>query len=1262
MDKRKSLLKLIWLNIGKFLSSILYNFGNNYNQLKDKLDLNTKNSDDMDFEDLAPVEKIENGDEYFNALDWALKDEKVFNIAIAGPYGSGKSSVIRAYIKKHPSMKIINLSLASFIEDKSDKNGEVQQSLVDMGGEEKIEEGILKQLFYKVDYKKIPQSRYRKLHNVSRVGIFKNFLILTIIIAGTISFFSPDSFKYVMNIISNTTNWLNIDFKWTFIIALGLFVLTLSVFTHLFWWLSSKYKVKELNFSGKTTIAQKEENKESIFNKNMDEIVYFFEATDFDTVFIEDLDRFQSAKIFIKLRELNTILNNYEMIKRKIVFVYAIKDDMFIDKDRTKFFDFIIPIIPIINSTNSGEILLKRLKNGEDENGKEIYKYDISPKYVTQISPYIEDMRMLTNVYNEFVIYKNTLSTKQELNLLDELMMSLMIFKNLYPKDFAVLQLEEGIVKKAFDDKKDFIVKKTKGFEDETEKAVQELKAIESDILANIKELKAAMLFYLANGQGPVCRINVKGGNYDYNYIMSDDFDIDVLKDTQIIVNYFYNQDGYIRKITVDNIETITKASGNRMGYIERYKYLKNSIPERQDEMKKRILELENKIHYIKGSKLQDLIEKNGTENTLSEEVLKNKLLVFLLRNGYIDETYANYMNYFHPNSITKDDMNFILSVRNYEAMEYGYTLTKSSQILHRLLDYEFEQKEIYNFDLLEYLLKNNSNSPQCNLFIHQLADEDKSSWQFINEFIDKTEKQDLFIELIGNAWTGMWNYIYRDPTLTEDRKTFYFKLILNNVDIEQIEKMNSEFSVKQFILENADILQRLATVNLLSIKNLIRRINIVFKNLNCDGVSEELLNFIFDNKYYEINMAMLKNIVKLKKLEEIERLSSANYTVLRKLEYQPLIDYIDENFVEYVNNIVLGIESNKDESIETVISILKKIYTNPELSVQVIQKEKVLLQDFTKCCIENIEDSEKSKNAVKAIWNAFFDTGKVIACWKNIITYWEQFATSSALLSFIEQNIDTLINCTDAEVVSDEFVKTILIQQIDLNVYRKFIAKFKVSDFTNAFSWFSKEQIKIMLDCSYFVLTPERYVEMKKSYTELLIEFILKNKDIFLSNLDEFEIELQEVEELVCLDEISDEDKINIIKTIDQNMLTVKIAHAICKIKTPVEKSIVEKSWDLLPKENRYELFLNQISVYSNDEIAAKFEIFGGDYEALANRENSHNATLSDTDYNRVLMNYLEKANYLTSKKYETKIYEDPHTFEKTEQKFIVGRVKAKK
>jgi len=51
---------------------------------------------------------------------------------------------------------------------------------------------------------------------------------------------------------------------------------------------------------------------------------------------------------------------------------------------------------------------------------------------------------------------------------------------------------------------------------------------------------------------------------------------------------------------------------------------------------------------------LKSLLEKYGAEEVLSDEVRANKILVFLLRKGFINENYADYINYFHPNSITK--------------------------------------------------------------------------------------------------------------------------------------------------------------------------------------------------------------------------------------------------------------------------------------------------------------------------------------------------------------------------------------------------------------------------------------------------------------------------------------------------------------------------------------------------------------------------------------------------------------------------------
>lgn len=54
-----------------------------------------------DYRDLLPVDDIQNGNEYLNALSWAFKNKRVKNIVLAGPYGAGKSSIIESFLKKY---------------------------------------------------------------------------------------------------------------------------------------------------------------------------------------------------------------------------------------------------------------------------------------------------------------------------------------------------------------------------------------------------------------------------------------------------------------------------------------------------------------------------------------------------------------------------------------------------------------------------------------------------------------------------------------------------------------------------------------------------------------------------------------------------------------------------------------------------------------------------------------------------------------------------------------------------------------------------------------------------------------------------------------------------------------------------------------------------------------------------------------------------------------------------------------------------------
>lgn len=150
----------------------------------------------------------------------------------------------------------------------------------------------------------------------------------------------------------------------------------------------------------KAEIAAEKQNTASLLNLYIDEIVYFFLKTKYRVVVFEDLDRLNNGHIFIKLREINQVINNSRLLEKKpIKFIFAVREDLLKDAEsQTKFFDFIVPIIPAVDSENAYDILSSKVINFNSVDKEQFFK---------KVSLYLTDMRVMNNVINEFNILKN---------------------------------------------------------------------------------------------------------------------------------------------------------------------------------------------------------------------------------------------------------------------------------------------------------------------------------------------------------------------------------------------------------------------------------------------------------------------------------------------------------------------------------------------------------------------------------------------------------------------------------------------------------------------------------------------------------------------------------------------------------------------------------------------------------------------------------------------------------------------------------------
>lgn len=1194
---------------------MFYRLWQQFLQLKNE---NENQKNDI-FTDLAPTDNLSNDQKYVETLDWALNDERIKNIAITGPYGAGKSSIIASYLKKRPYIKkrSLNISLANFSKKKNDIVENKTENETKKFDEKDIQRSILKQLFYKTKPSKIPLSRYRKLYKPNAVKIFM-LLVLTFLLVLMISYiFNYSSFNRNIGLIDTAYKRLvseKIPSILIILIVTVIVFLVIGVIIKLISYLYSRFSISKINLGSFAEASQ--DIGSSIFDKNMDEIMYFFENTGYRIVFFEDLDRWDNSSIFLHLRELNSTLNRDELIREPIIFIYAIGDDFFNnDEERTKFFDFIIPVIPVMTSTNAGEFLINKLKS---------YK-DISDKFLYDVSPYISNIRILDNICNEFRIYEPIIIRHQKLQLSREKLLALIIFKNLLPKDFVDLEKEKGIVKDAFDKKDEYIEQICKSIQADISADREKINEINDEILPGYKELISAFLSEIVGFNGVAIRFYSRSGDGGTaNELISREKELSNLKNDIYYLKYkpfntnntFSNDsnwDGGKEKILDKYINRINLKDKEEEGAIEE---LQQDIEYQKD-----------KIEKLRTATLKDLINKYDIIDKLSDDVMNNDLLVFLLRRGYIDEQYANYINYFKGTSITNEDQNFILSIKNRRGLTQDFHLTKVKNIVSRLQDFEFKQKEIYNNDLLNYLLvatKQDENKKLDN-FINQLADETDDSWKFIEEYLHHAGKNEAkFIQKLAHAWPYMLVYLKDRADISPKKFDEYFDLIFMDADLEDIQTMNKENVIAKYLSSDKNSLQKFNELTIDKAKSILNVIPVKFSDNHFEQIDKELFWYIVNHNDYQIEYSVLYAILGVINDSLQENFDQHAYTNLLELDDElPINKYLlaKDNVLDFVRNIIL-IPSNTKETAKAINSLLTKI------DDENVQEQILKHQTYT---FTNIDDLATD------YWNIALGTNKIEPIWSNIINYWNKYKFSTDLIDFINNNVDQ-IKKDDTNNCSPEFRKAFVTEdneKIEDSTYVTLLSKLEIADLNLDLAAIPERILRILVEDKKIEFSKDTYEDIESVNKEIAVEFVLNNQTEVLASFDD--INFEDVAMSLLANPGIKEDLINRIIE-NYGYLYSKVTKAVAlnlfdKKSIVFRKNWFDAIWKYLNDDQKIKWLLQNMNNLELEDFENCFEDMIKPYcEFSENLGTAKEVKLSINDDNLKLAKRLKSVKYITS------------------------------
>lgn len=1181
-----------------------------------------KSSVNKKLHSLAPTDDAEKVESYLKTLSWALLNSKsIKNIAIAGPYGAGKSSIIDTYIKKNKfTHKYLKISLATFQDLKEDKDTTKTKDEL----ERLIELSLLQQFFYHEKDSEIPDSKFQKTKKKNKLTLF---IYVLLIILFCISFAFVFQNNIVSDFISKYMPFFDeisslLERNEIFKTIASMYIL-LFVSACIYRLVKLAVSISALKFSvPHAEIEIGKEISKSALNTYLDEILYFFSASKYEVVFIEDLDRFDQSDIFVKLRELNQLINNSRKVKQDVVFVYAIKDDMFMNKERTKFFDFIIPVIPVINNSNSKDKLQTVLKSS---------LYTISEDLISDISIFIDDMRLLYNIVNEFYLYEQILG-KSELS--KDNLLAIITYKNLFPKDFVDLMKNEGILYKAINKKTDYINTRRAEIDEKIKNVQNQITNSKNQMQKNIKELRLMYISIAAENvmnNGGQYFTNASGNRLNLLQLVEDE-NFELFKTDTL---YYKRMNFGINNIPL-KFSDIEKQIDSQKTYAQK----EQNILDKQNPSRlyREIEELKKQKEQVQKKTIKDLIVSEDVELAdITENKLHEDLIYRLLHNGYINENYLDYISIFHEGTLQKSDYDFLLKVKRAIPTNPAEKLFAKSELIRQINKFDFEKESVLNYDLLDALLENDKEQEKRQFFFNQFKKLTDKSMDFIDSFVNVTKYLELFIEELCSSCNDIWLSISGNPKFTKERQDYWFELIIKYANIDDIKRIfkNNDSSISE--CENfffiCDDYARL--------KEIISSLNIKFKKINKD-TGERELDFIFDNCFFELNPKMLEFMLS-RKVPLGETYYTSNYKFITSCGFESLKKYIHDFINAYLFDVYLKIDKNVNEELQSYVSLLNNSSVEFDIKERLIQKVNTVIED-----IKVIENND--------IQDLLFKYKKIAVLWSNVYESYKSHEESFSLsmidylndLEIAEKLSNVKISNEkdeDGNCIYGDFVYS-LIHQKDINDESYALLTKSSPWWYSSFETEKLSNIKISILIKNTCVNPtvDAFNYLRSNFDGKQIELFEAQQKKSLEIIEDLNLTVNEVEKLVKSESLKQETKYTCIKQLSED----EIINSIIISRFLVETYVQDSSFDfadtikqpllLNDKINnieRLKFFEFNYSCLDEDGIDEFIKSLGKEYEEITNKHK--HAEISKNEMNRLLLDLLVKIGYISSKS-ETK------------------------
>ena len=1005
-----------------------------------------------------------------------------------------------------------------------DKLRNENQRTVNIDDDNRVERQLINQILSQIESKKIPLSKYGFKSNKSIPNICLQSLAFLSIICSILLWITRDTFLPFVN-------ELHKNFGGTSLILLCSLLLFVPLFYYLYiFYRGNKFRISKITFKGAEANVNDDKSDESVLDRDIKELVYLLRSSGTKIVVFEDLDRYNSTSIYTKLRELNFLLNHYVMIsgdKKPVRFIYMLKDSLFFSKNRTKFFDFILPIVPIVDSKTSENELIELFKAVENAPDRSV---------LADISLYVDDMRLLKNIVNEYIVYSKVIPLGQ-IDLDSNKLFALITLKNIFPNEFDLLQEDKGFIRTVFDKLESNKREVALNLKKELEKINENVKFINSRIENDKFEAMALII-----------SADVRPYNNQYKTMPQFLKKWSQTPDNSVTIQYPSGSQSYTYNNFVDRyVLTDDKKKALIEKFPEDFSSEINKLNLDREKIKKQIKDIEiysykELISIMTAEQKDELFSIDGFDIVESHYF---PLIRVLILDGLLDETYWYYKGNFNvdrSNILKRNDTIYVKGLKEGKELDIFLDVETPEQIINRLKLTDFSRDNILNKKVLKTCIE--KNNVKCVIAIADSVDVN-DKYEDLVKILDEFD-----LELVRTYSNILINdksdRLVSTLEYCEDESVETFKNILISVVTNTTITLDDLVVFKEYIEQNENIISLITEGQFDVFIDNIRSAGIKFEDASKANCDKARLVAVEQIQAYKLNV---RNLIFISEaiLGKTINYGSLLNEIYKSLQLSSSKEYIEDNFSSIVSDYI---DENKSE----------KNYANNEeilfkiLNSDISDEHKFEYVEKNETVISKLDDLQNDSVTTK-ILDCLLRKNKVKFCSDNIAAYCNMVEEySNDFIEYIDNNLDET-NYEDILRNNVSICNTFINSPLVSDKIFAFVINYADEPISDINPKLPQDRANILVHRRLIDVT-EKNIEVLRNnsyYAELIL---LANydddevEDIVINTLLKYELSDDLIYSLVNSG-ISDENSLNLINSIKDSVLVERI--------NPTKKSIIE-------------------------------------------------------------------------------------------------------